>query len=47
MMGDRFLKEESPSCKRKGFHLTDGWGDPRESATESKLPFNGKGETAG
>jgi len=37
--------EESPGCYKTRFHLTDGWGNPRDSATESKL--YGKGETAG
>jgi len=32
------LAEESPGCSKAGFHLTDGWGNPRASATESKLP---------
>lgn len=32
-------KEESPSCNKTEFHLTDGWGDPRDSVTESKLPL--------
>jgi len=31
--------EESPGCSKAGFHLTDGWGNPRASATESKPPF--------
>jgi len=32
------LAEESPGCSKAGFHLTDGWGNPRASATESKPP---------
>ena len=27
--------EESPGCIKTRFHLTDGWGNPRDSATES------------
>ncbi len=34
-----YAKEESPSCNKTEFHLTDGWGDPRDSVTESKLPL--------
>lgn len=30
-------QEESPGCNRTGLHLTDGWSNPRESATE-KIP---------
>lgn len=33
------LLEESPGYNETGFHLTDGWSNPRESATESKLPY--------
>jgi len=28
--------EESPGCDKRKFHLTDGWGNPRASATESR-----------
>jgi len=38
-------QEESLSCPKRVFHLTDGWGNPRESATETRLPLCGKGET--
>ena len=34
-----YAKEESPSCNKTEFHLTDGWGDPRDSVTESRLPL--------
>jgi len=40
------VKEESPSYNRTGFHLTDGHRKVRESATENKPPFFGKGEKA-
>jgi len=32
------FQEESPGCIEAEFRLTDGWGNPRESATESRLP---------
>jgi len=34
-----FIQEESLGYREIGFHLTDGWRDSRESATESKLPI--------
>jgi len=34
-----FLEEESPSYSEIGFCLKDNWGNPRDSATESKPPF--------
>jgi len=37
-------EEESPGCSKAGFHLTDGWGNPRASATESRIPFLVKSE---
>ena len=38
--GDCWRKpEESPGCNEARFHLTDGWGNPRASATESRLPY--------
>jgi len=41
-------EEESPSCTKTGFHLTDGHRKVRESATENKPPiFIGKGEKVG
>ncbi len=40
-------QEESPSYNRTRFHLTDDRSNPRESATESKLPLCGKGERVG
>jgi len=30
------ILEESPGYSKAGFHLTDGWGDPRASATERR-----------
>jgi len=33
-----FKKEESPSYSGTGLCLTDNWGNPRDSATESKPP---------
>jgi len=40
------FQEESPGYSKAGFHLTDGWGNPRASATESRPPnfLFGKGE---
>ena len=39
-------EEESPSYSETGLCLTDNWGNPRDSATESRPPsFDGKGET--
>ena len=31
-------QEESLGCDEARFRLTDGWGNPRESATENRLP---------
>ncbi len=31
------IQEESPGCRKTGFHLTDGRSNVRESATESRL----------
>lgn len=44
------LFEESPDSTGQEWWITSTWGDPQESATESKPPFsiyllNGKGET--
>jgi len=40
-------QEESPSCSKTVFHLTNGRSNARESATESRLPlYSGKGERA-
>jgi len=33
-----WVKEESPGCSETGFHLTDGRGNMRESATENVPP---------
>jgi len=44
-----YTQEESLGCNEAWFRLTDGWGNPRESATERRLPIFkiGKGETVG
>ena len=43
------IKEESPGCSETGFHLTDGHGNMRDSATENEPPrlCLGKGEKVG
>ena len=44
----KYGQEESLGCNEARFRLTDGWGNPRDSATERRLPFlKGKGETVG
>ena len=40
LLGALTLQEESPSCNEAWFHLTDGQGNLRDSATESKLPLH-------
>jgi len=42
------MGEESPGFKRTWCQLTAGWGNPRESATESKplTYMDSKGERA-
>lgn len=35
---DLISQEESPSCSKTVFHLTNGRSNARESATESRLP---------
>ena len=40
------LSEESPGSIRTQCQLTAGGGDLRDSATEIKPPYQGKGETA-
>ena len=40
------LSEESPGSKKTQCQLIAGGGDFRESATENKPPYQGKGETA-
>lgn len=37
--GSFVRKEESPGCSETGFHLTDGHGNMRESATENEPPL--------
>ncbi len=38
--------EESPGSEKTQCQLTAGGGDFRDSATENKPPYQGKGETA-
>jgi len=40
------LIEESPGSRKTQCQLTTGEGDFRDSATENKPPYQGKGETA-
>ena len=42
----RFLIEESPGSIKTQCQLMAGEGDFRDSATENKPPYQGKGETA-
>ena len=42
----KFLIEESPGSVKTQCQLTTGEGDFRDSATENKPPYQGKGETA-
>jgi len=42
----RYLIEESPGSVKTQCQLTTGEGDFRDSATENKPPYQGKGETA-
>jgi len=37
-------REESPGSTKTQCQLTAGGGDPRDSATENKPPYQGKGE---
>ena len=41
-----YLIEESPGSRKAQCQLTTGEGDFRDSATEIKPPYQGKGETA-
>ena len=41
-----FLVEESPGSVKTQCQLMAGEGDFRDSATENKPPYQGKGETA-
>ena len=48
-MPDKWLialiyKEESPGSTKTQCQLTAGGGNPRDSATENKPPYQGKGE---
>ena len=38
------FKEESPGSTKTQCQLMAGGGDPRDSATENKPPYQGKGE---
>ena len=38
------FKEESPGSIKTRCQLITGGGDPRDSATENKPPYQGKGE---
>ncbi len=38
------FREESPGSTKTQCQLTAGGGDPRDSATENKPPYQGKGE---
>ena len=38
------FKEESPGSIKTQCQLMAGGGDPRDSATENKPPYQGKGE---
>ena len=44
-VADKFLSEESPGSIRTQCQLITGEGDFRDSATENKPPYQGKGET--
>ena len=39
-----FFKEESPGSAKTQGQVMPGGGDPRDSATENKPPYQGKGE---
>ena len=38
------IKEESPGSTKTQCQLIAGGGNPRDSATENKPPYQGKGE---
>ncbi len=38
------FKEESPGSTKTRCQLTAGGGNPRDSATENRPPYQGKGE---
>ena len=46
MFAVNFTTEESPGSIKTQCQLTTGKGDLRDSATENKPPYQGKGETA-
>jgi len=39
-----YIKEESPGSTKTRCQVIPGGGDPRDSATENKPPYQGKGE---
>ena len=39
-----FFKEESPGSTKTQCQVIPGGGNPRDSATENKPPYRGKGE---
>ena len=39
-----FFKEESPGSAKTQCQIIPGGGNPRDSATENKPPYQGKGE---
>ena len=39
-----YFKEESPGSTETRCQVMPGGGDPRDSATENKPPYQGKGE---
>ena len=39
-----YFKEESPGSTETRCQVTPGGGNPRDSATENKPPYQGKGE---
>ena len=39
-----YYKEESPSSTKTRCQVMPGGGNPRDSATENKPPYQGKGE---
>ena len=40
----KYFKEESPGSTKTQCQVTPGRGNPRDSATENKPPYQGKGE---
>ena len=46
IVADDYSSEESPGSVKTQCQLIAGGGDFRDSATENKPPYQGKGETA-